>query len=142
MAAIGKGIFNLLSNNGTISSNVGTRIMPDVVNATATSARVLPYITYDIMSVEPVGDKGIAAGGSALIDVFRVQVNIYSDTYRQLETLAAAVLATLNRYTGTANTIKIQSVDYLNQADDYEKDGGNKGIYARGMDFNFRINNV
>ena len=142
MAAIGKGIFNLLSNNVTISSNVGTRIMPDVVNATATSARVLPYITYDIMSVEPVGDKGIAAGGSALIDVFRVQVNIYSDTYGQLETLAAAVLATLNRYTGTANTIKIQSVDYLNQADDYEKDGGNKGIYARGMDFNFRINNV
>jgi hypothetical protein len=142
MAAIGKGIFNLLSNNGTISSNVGTRIMPDVVNSTATSARVLPYITYDIMSVEPVGDKDITAGGSALIDVFRVQVNIYSDTYGQLETLAAAVLATLNRYTGTANTIKIQSVDYLNQADDYEKDGGNKGIYARGMDFNFRINNV
>jgi hypothetical protein len=140
MAAIGKGIFNLLSNNGTISSNVGTRIMPDVVNSTA--ARVLPYITYDIMSVEPVGDKDITAGGSALIDVFRVQVNIYSDTYGQLETLAAAVLATLNRYTGTANTIKIQSVDYLNQADDYEKDGGNKGIYARGMDFNFRINNV
>ncbi len=142
MAAIGKGIFNLLSNDSTLSANVGTRIMPDVINASASAARVFPYITYDIISVEPVADKSIAAGGSALVDVFRVQINIYSRKYSELETLAAAVLSTLNRYTGTANTIKIQSVDYLTQADDYDKDAGNKGIYARGMDFNFRINNV
>ena len=142
MAAIGKGIFNLLSNNGTISSNVGTRIMPDVINATASGARAFPYITYDIISVDPIADKSIAAGGSALVDVFRVQINIYATTYTLLETLAAAVMSTLNRYKGTANTIKIQSVDYITQADDYEKNAGGDGIYARGMDFNFRINNV
>ena len=142
MAAIGKGIFNLLSNNGTISPKVGTRIMPQIVNATQSGARAFPYITYNIVSVDPVADKNISAGGSALIDVFRVQITIYTETYSELETLSAAVLTTLNRYTGTANTIKIQSVDYITQADDFQKDGGNNGIYGRGMDFNFRINNV
>ena len=96
MAAIGKGIFNLLSNNSTLSSNVGTRIMPDVINATASAARVFPYITYDILSVDPQSDKSIAAGGSALVDVFRVQINIYSRKYSELETLAAAVLSTIS----------------------------------------------
>tara|TARA_R100000664_G_scaffold10621_1_gene17522 strand:+ start:1647 stop:2075 length:429 start_codon:yes stop_codon:yes gene_type:complete len=142
MAAIGKAIFNLLSNDSTISSNVGTRIMPMIINAKQSGARSFPYITYDILSVEPKADKDISAGGDALIDSFRIQINIYSQEYSELETIAAAVMSTINRYSGTANTIKVQSVDYITSADEFEKDGGNNGIYGRAMDFNFRINNV
>jgi len=82
MAAVGKVIRSLLS-----SVNSG-KVYPQRAEQTAQ----LPLIVYSIIDGVPINEKQ----GSAPVDVYRVQVDIYAEKYSELDTLSAAVRSAMD----------------------------------------------
>lgn len=89
----GKSIYNLLSNDATVSATVSTRIYPDVAPQNA----AFPFIVYTKTSTEPTKTKE----GTSPLDVERFQIDAYTVDYGDTQTLVAAIRSALDNKSGT-----------------------------------------
>lgn len=116
---IGNGIYDLLSNDATIVSLVGTRIYP------MRRSQVLPQvpcIIYKTVSTVPSPTKQTRSS----VDSVRLEVNIFG-SYDECQTIAAAVRAKLDNTIQTqAALIYFQSIIFDDQFDNDE------GEYTKG----------
>jgi len=126
---IGSAIYNLLSNDATVSGFVGTKIYPYL----AVDDIVYPYIAYKQEGLEPTDDKD----GVSRLDTITYEVEMWHTDIIELKTLADAVRDVLDRYTGTVEGLNIQSVKFNAENTDYMDDKGR--IYLTMQSYAFRV---
>jgi hypothetical protein len=125
---VGKAIYYLLTNATDVTDIVSTRVYPEIAQQDAT----LPYIVYAIANNEPTDTKP----EPSKLDTAQIEVNIYSDSYRQAIDLAVAVRATLDRVKGTYSGVDVQSIQYLNEVIDFDEP---QRAYNISADYDVRI---
>ena len=128
MSKVGKAIYNILSNNSGVTS-ITTRISPLLIGQTLN----LPAVVYSQIDTDPNDTKN----GVSLLDEIQIEVDAIAETYEGAEDLASAIRTALDRYTGTANGVKVQSVQFNNESDTLEK--VQNGFYTITQDYTFRI---
>ena len=128
MSKVGKAIYNILSNDSGVTS-ITTRISPLLIGQTLN----LPAVVYSQIDTDPNDTKN----GVSLLDEIQIEVDAIAETYSGAEDLAAAIRTALDRYTGTANGVKVQSVQFNNESDTLEK--VQNGLYTITQDYTFRI---
>jgi hypothetical protein len=97
---IQEAIYSILVNNSTVNSLVSTRIYP----LSVPQHGVMPCISYSLNDYE---DDETFDGQSGLSRK-ELQIDCWADDYMDTLTLAAAVKAALQNYTGTLNDVTIQ----------------------------------
>ena len=135
---IGKVIYNILSNNATISNllttDSNTRIFPSRYNFPKNVK--LPYVTYQMFADEPNNTKN----GISTYDYVRVQISIYDNNYADMITLAGLVRTALDYTSGTYNGVVVDKIFYQDQSELYDDTAGSIGLYGIAQDYRFNIN--
>lgn len=128
--AIGKAIYNILSNDADVSAIVSTRIYP----IEAKQGAAYPYIVFDITATDPLESKD-----APQYDFENVEIRCYDQggtgAYLNLEDLADKIVAALNDTTGTFAGVVIKSAQYLGS--DHIKLEDEQRVYGKRIDFNF-----
>lgn len=126
------GIYGILSADVTLTGYVGTRIYPEV----APNGAENPCIVYSESTPEFSDNKD----GVSKLDTNVIQVDVYSSTASERNTIAARVRTLLDRYSGTVNGIYIQSIRMIYSYKLIEpiNDANDKKTYRQTMDFTVR----
>lgn len=139
---VSKAIYNILSNDSAVTQALGSgsRIFPLVAKTT----QALPFVIYEITQDDPVQTKD--GQSSSYIRVFRLEVLCYSETYSNVSDIAKACRRALNRApvypSSSYNTIKLQSINYINASEEFETDSGKNGVYRTRLVFEVRQNTI
>lgn len=128
MSKVGKAIYNILAGDSDVNS-ITTRISPLIIGQTL----ALPAVVYSVIDTGPNDTKN----GVSLLDEVRVEIDSIAEDYSTAEDLASKVRTALDRYSGTANGVKIQSVQFVNESDILEK--VQNGLYTITQDYKFRV---
>jgi len=123
-----KAIYKLLSQSGPVAAIVGTNIFP----LKAPQNKSFPYITYQTISRIPAKFKD----GPAILDTFRVQVNIFSETFKQGSELSELVRAALDWKESQTLDSKIQHIHFDQENNLFEDDAD---IYGVAQDYFVRM---
>ena len=128
----GIAIYDLLSNDATLTAIVNERIFP----TTAPAKTPAPYIVYSIKRTNPSDDKD----GKSAIDVATVELQIVSKTYSQAQTMAARCRTILDWYRNYAfsTDLSLDKITFDNQQDsEFDAD---VSLYSISQDYLVRIN--
>ena len=128
---IGKAIYNILSNDATVSGVVGTNIFPELAPPNID----VPYLVYSVLSNSPSDVKE----DSGSIDIAQIEVYSFQNTYNNAIDLGVAVRDALDRKSGTYNTVQVQSIQYTNEQMDVNE---TRQIWASIQDYSIRIINI
>jgi hypothetical protein len=112
MANTGDLIYSRLSANGTISALVSTRISPQWVQENS----ALPYISYNMIA----GVGIMVKNEDTFQDKELWQINVFDTNYDQAKTLAAAVRADLEGYSGTTASVEVKNIVYEGSSENSE----------------------
>jgi hypothetical protein len=125
-------IYGILSGDATLTALVSTRIYPEAAPQNAAN----PCIVYSESTPEFNDNKS----GVSHLDVNLVQVDVYASTISVRNTIGARVRTLLDRYSGTVNSINIQSMQcvYSYKTWEFENDKEDKKIYRQTFDFRVR----
>lgn len=125
-------LLSVLTNAAGVAALVSTRIYA----VTAPQDDQLPDITFQRIGAEHVhawgADPGLIRG--------EWQVDCWGRTYDEAGDVRDAVLAALNRYSGTADSTVVQEVLVMNEFDQHDTEGTpvgrtDTGIYRRTLEF-------
>lgn len=124
---IEQAVITTLESDATVTGLVGTRIFPKVAEQNAE----LPFIVIDLISQTPQH----LMGSDTTVLPSRVQVTCYASTYASVKTLADAVRAELQDFSGqmgggTGPTVQRAFLD--NELDNYDS---TRDRYEQVMDF-------
>lgn len=122
MAVLGDAIYDLLD---AVEADVYPDITPeDDINT--------PFVTYSIISNVPNDDKDGVSG----LDTYRIQLSIYHNDDRNLDQLANNIRTEIDRYSGTKQSVVIQSVRFDTEFGGYDSAAK---LYYRMQDYLFRV---
>tara|TARA_R110000822_G_scaffold106754_1_gene235123 strand:+ start:853 stop:1245 length:393 start_codon:yes stop_codon:yes gene_type:complete len=105
---VGLAIYNLLSNESSVSSIVGNKIFPE----TAPQGQEAPYVVYSVISNTPSNVKETGE----TIDIAQVEIYSVETAYSKAITLGEGIRAALDRRVGAFNTVYLQTSAYKNEA--------------------------
>ncbi len=125
-------IYGILSGDATLTAIVSTRIYPEAAPQNAAN----PCIVYSESTPEFNDNKS----GVSHLDVNLVQVDVYASTISVRNTIGSRIRTLLDRYSGTVNSINIQSIQcvYSYKTWEFENDKEDKKIYRQTFDFKVR----
>lgn len=126
--ALDNAIYTILYADDTVKSYVSNKIFPVRVKQDTT----MPCIVYTIVSANPEDTKDLTGD----VDRVRVQITAIGLTYTQVRQIITAVKAKLNRYSGTVDSTKIDSMTYDGIVDMYDDDAE---LYMQAIDFIVRV---
>lgn len=128
------GIYGILSADGTLTALLATTtsIFPELAPQSAAN----PCIVYSESTPEFADTKSGVSG----LDTNVIQVDVYANTISSRNTIGARVRTLLDRYSGTVNSINIQSIQlvYSFKTIEQENDKNNLKIYRQTFDFRVR----
>ena len=127
---VGKAIYNILTNDATVSGIVGTKIFPEIAPPNTDA----PYIVYSVLSNTPSDSK--EDGGA--IDVSNIEVYNFQSTYTNAIDLGVAVRDALDRKNGVYGGVKLQSIQYANEQMDVNE---TRHIWVSIQDYSVRTKN-
>tara|TARA_B100000795_G_C22793149_1_gene437933 strand:- start:194 stop:607 length:414 start_codon:yes stop_codon:yes gene_type:complete len=128
---IGKMIYNVLSNDSTLISYIGSanKIQPIVMYNESPSAGIF----YEVLNVENVNTKTIIAADLTIV-IF--QVECFSEGYIKLIDISSRIQFLLDKLQkGTYGGFKIQSNILTGMSEDYNK---KNSLYYRQLTFQCR----
>ena len=102
---IGKLIYSRLSTDGSITAYVGTKIYPDITPQNVQ----YPFVVYTIVNSLPVDFKD----GQSNLEEITLQIDVYTQSYDDTQDLANLIRNRLDRFTGTAEGIDVQTIKYM-----------------------------
>jgi len=111
---IAKAIYNILSTETDITDLCSDRIYPNK----APDGAVLPYVVFHQIDGIPNKNKE----RQIKILTYRVQVDVYAETFDEAMTLADKINDTLSFKSGTFAGIEIDIITFDNQNDAFEAD--------------------
>ncbi len=110
-----KAIYDILSNVTAVTNLISTRIYNVNSNQEANS----PYVTVQQISNIPNVNKDITIG----LRTIRIQINIVSSVEKNVNDIAAAILAALHGVDNvTKGGLSVQSIRYENENDAFSYD--------------------
>jgi len=104
-----KAIKNILDNTSGLNT-------VDKYFAILPEKRSSKYLVYYRNSTEPNDTKT----GRSTLDEAVIQINIFCETALECANIAEKVRGALDRYSGTANEIKVQSIQFTNELNMFE----------------------
>jgi len=104
-------LFDILSNDATVASLVGTRIYP----VSAPREAAMPYIVTRIIANRPSDTKD----GVSTVDYLRVSIDVVAQDTDQALEIDDAVRQALDRFSGTANGVNVTSAQYISTLEDW-----------------------
>jgi hypothetical protein len=122
-------IYGILSADSTLTGYLATTtsIYPEVAPQNASN----PCIVYS----ESTGEYNDTKSGVSALDVSVIQVDVYADTISTRNTIGARIRTLLDRYSGTVNSIKVQSVQLVYSFKTYDQVSN---AYRQTFDFKLR----
>jgi len=111
MADIEQALYSILSNDGTVSGLVSTRIYPLLIPQDS----ALPAVQYQRISTQRVNPH---AAASTLARA-RFQVTSIAANYDTVCSVADAIRGALDGYMGTAASVRIDGAMMENELDEY-----------------------
>lgn len=130
MSKVGDGIIQILTNDATVSSLVGTRVYP----VTIPQGKSYPAIVYFIITELPEDTKNSYND----LDISRVQIDCMATDYATARSIHDAVRLALERNTGTHDSIVFDGVRKditRTDFDDFLK------IFSYSSDYYIRVKN-
>ena len=121
-------IYGILKTNAAVTALVGTRIY----KAQAKQFDSVPFIVYFKISTNPAQAKS----GPSKLDTLRVQVSLYHSDGTAIDVLAETVRTALDRYSGTVGAYNVDSISFLDDADNRDPD---TKYYHIAQDYQIRI---
>ena len=113
------------------------------------------YLVYREISSTPLNTTGDSIDNTAdpriqqrsILDISRVQISVFADTYLKVENAAVVVREALDREWGAVPTpynldISVDSIVYESSVDDYDDSANNRGVYVKHLDFIIRVNRI
>lgn len=91
----------------------------------------IPYIVFFPVSNIPASN----ASGASTLDDIRYQVSVFATTFREMETLVAAVRSSLDEYKGTSNGVTIERCSFIGE--NYIPEG--TGVHHKALDFKLTV---
>ena len=125
---IGDVIYSLLSNDANVSAIVSNKIFPYM----AIESIKYPYIVYEQTGLEPTDTKD----GVSPLDIEEWDVEMYAETLSEIEDLSDKVRAVLDRYSGTTETIVVQSVKFVSENGGYADEDR---VFLKMQAYSFRV---
>jgi len=122
---IGKVIYGRLSTDVAVTGVCGLNIYPDI----APQNVQYPFIVYTIINSTPVDYKD----GQSNLEEISVQLDVYTNNYETTQTLSNAVRNRLDRFTGTLNSVNIQTIKYMSS--DSQVYNADLNVYWMSIDF-------
>ena len=130
--AIGKAIYNILSNDSAVSNSVGDRIFPNRIQID----NRMPCIVYQVVTTQPSNTKNSKSN----LDVISVDITAFGETYDKTNRLASDIRRAMDyQFTDTTQSgIKIQHISFQGLSDEYDESFGDHGIHYIVMEFEIR----
>jgi hypothetical protein len=122
---IGKLIYSRLSTDGSITDYVGTKIYPDITPQNVQ----YPFVVYTIVNSLPVDFKD----GQSNLEEITLQIDVYTQSYDDTQDLANLIRNRLDRFTGTAEGIDVQTIKYMSS--DSQVFNAELSVYWMSIDF-------
>ena len=122
---IGKVIYGRLSTDVAVTGVCGLNIYPDI----APQNVQYPFIVYTIINSTPVDFKD----GQSNLEEITVQLDVYTNNYETTQTLSNAVRNRLDRFSGTLNSVNIQTIKYMSS--DSQVYNADLNVYWMSIDF-------
>jgi hypothetical protein len=122
---IGKVIYGRLSTDVAVTGVCGLNIYPDI----APQNVQYPFIVYTIINSTPVDFKD----GQSNLEEISVQLDVYTNNYETTQTLSNAVRNRLDRFSGTLNSVNIQTIKYMSS--DSQVYNADLNVYWMSIDF-------
>jgi hypothetical protein len=122
---IGKVIYGRLSTDVAVTGVCGLNIYPDI----APQNVQYPFIVYTIINSTPVDFKD----GQSNLEEITLQLDVYTNNYETTQTLSNAVRNRLDRFTGTLNSVNIQTIKYMSS--DSQVYNADLNVYWMSIDF-------
>ena len=122
---IGKLIYSRLSTDGSITAYIGTKIYPDITPQNVQ----YPFVVYTITNSLPVDYKD----GQSNLEEITLQVDVYTQSYDDTQDLANLIRNRLDRFTGTAEGIDVQTIKYMSS--DSQVFNAELSVYWMSIDF-------
>ena len=133
--AIGRAIFEILSQDVQVDGLVDQRIYPNKIDYDSTN---MPAIVYTIIDNRPTNTK---TSVSQLDETF-VLISCFADTYARVVDLSNKVRDAFDPYyaiDATISTNKVQSISFEDFEDQFDDSYGQYGINYRQLKYKFRI---
>jgi hypothetical protein len=125
---ISKAVYSILSSNTTVTALVSTRIYP----LRTPEAITQPFIIYKT-TTDPIDTKD-GASKQHLIDL---DLTIFAKSYETAQTIYLATKTALDRYSGTVQTEKIQTIIFIDSRDSYDNSAE---LYRVDVMYQMRVN--
>tara|TARA_R110000822_G_scaffold11308_6_gene41529 strand:+ start:356 stop:745 length:390 start_codon:yes stop_codon:yes gene_type:complete len=122
---IGKVIYGRLSTDVAVTGVCGLNIYPDI----APQNVQYPFIVYTIVNSTPVDFKD----GQSNLEEITLQLDVYTNNYETTQTLSNAVRNRLDRFSGTLNSVNIQTIKYMSS--DSQVYNPDLNVYWMSIDF-------
>lgn len=133
----GAAIFDILSNDSDVSSIYSSRIYPNITNFDNTT---YPMIIYTMTSTEPTNTKT----STSTLDVVDFQLALFHTTYQEMIVGQGFVRQALDykeegNYPTTGSfSVKVQSISFQDDRQDYIDDFNEQGLFVSYMTFQIR----
>ena len=122
---IWKLIYSRLSTDGSITAYVGTKIYPDITPQNVQ----YPFVVYTIVNSLPVDFKD----GQSNLEEITLQIDVYTQSYDDTQDLSNLIRNRLDRFTGTAEGIDVQTIKYMSS--DSQVFNAELSVYWMSIDF-------
>ena len=128
---VGLAIYDLLTNNATVSNLVSTRIYPE----RAPEGAAAPFIVYSVVSNQPSDSKTGAPIDEAQVELFSV-AKTYSDTNKLADSVRSALDRKSVEVSLALGSVTVDSIQYTNEVTEVDTD---KNLYVAVQDYTIRI---
>lgn len=126
---IGKVIYNKLSNAAAVTAIVSTRIYPLRIS----QIKTFPAIAYMQLTTVPSDTKDAVSG----LDKIEVDIDCFSKSYSQVNTLADAVRTAIDQVSGTIEGVSVSNAKFVREFDGYSDEGE---LFQKTLQFRFVVN--
>ena len=113
------------------------------------------YLVYREVSTTPLNTTGDSTDNTAdpriqqrsILDISRVQISVFAETYLKVDNAAVAVREALDRAWGAVdspyeNDLAVDSIVFEGAVDDYDDSAENRGVYVKHLDFIIRATRI
>ena len=122
---IGKVIYGRLTTDAAVTGICGLNIFPDI----APQNVQYPFVVYTIVNSLPVDFKD----GQSNLEEITLQIDVYTQSYDDTQDLSNLIRNRLDRFTGTAEGIDVQTIKYMSS--DSQVFNAELSVYWMSIDF-------
>jgi hypothetical protein len=124
----GPALYGILATDAGVLSVASNRIFPEI----AAQGSELPLVVYRFSNLVPSDTKS----GVSTLDSESYVIVAIAKSYTVSTDLSYKIRTALDRYSGTVNSVEVQSIEFTGYDSDYDADNA---VYTTVTEFTLRI---